>query len=83
MISVVERSLYEVGGDDPLALDVDVAADVAVVAGRHQHCGRFRRHLLKYFFLFLTQNKSLICKFLTVKIASGFSGPMKSFLNDK
>ena len=50
MISVVERSLYEVGGDDPLALDVDVAADVAVVAGRHQHCSRFRRHLLKYFF---------------------------------
>ena len=37
MVAAVERGLDEVGRDDALALDVDVAADVAVVAGRHQH----------------------------------------------
>jgi len=37
MVAAVEGRLDEVGGDDALALDVDVAADVAVVPGRHQH----------------------------------------------
>ena len=40
MVAVVEGSLDEVGGDDALPLDEDVAANVAVVPGSHQHsCG--------------------------------------------
>ena len=38
MVAAVEGCLDEVGGDDALALDVDVAADVAVVSGGHQYC---------------------------------------------
>ena len=47
MVSVVEGCLDEVGGDDALALHEDVAANVAVVAGSHQHGCRFIRHLRK------------------------------------
>ncbi len=45
MVAVVEGGLDEVGGDDALALDEDVPADVAVVPGRHQHGGCLARHL--------------------------------------
>ncbi len=38
MVAAVEGRLDEVGGDDALALDVDVSADVAVVSGGHQYC---------------------------------------------
>ncbi len=37
MVAAVKGCLDKVGGDDALALDVDVAADVAIVSGGHQH----------------------------------------------